>query len=100
MHKSAKDKATHQSWAQKEEFRQELKRIRDLERARQQELQDGLDRKKEAKEERAKRRIINERKSQIVQPLNSKKLKQKMKTMSKKQLRHIRKEGVAPLLKE
>lgn len=100
MNKAVKDKAAHKSWSQKEELRHELKRVRDLDRARKEAMEESFNRKKEAAEERKKRRIINERNSQITQPLNSKKLKQKLKTMSKKQLRQIRKEGVAPLLKE
>lgn len=95
-----KNKPLHSSWSVKQEQRAEMSRLREMDRARKQQYQDDLQAKREAREERQKRRKINERKAEITQKLNPKKLKQKLKTMNKKQLRAIRKEGVAPLLKE
>lgn len=94
---TAKSKSAHSSWAEKEALRAEKNRVKELERARKQEMQDALDRKRAAREEKQRRTLLNARKSEQVVALNPKKLRQKLKTMSKKQLRNIRKEGVAPL---
>ncbi len=93
-----KAKSAHTSWEQKTALKNEMKRVRDMDRERSEALEAERQRKRAAREDKLKRKIINERASQLTQPLNPKKLRQKLKTMSKKQLRSIRKEGVAPLL--
>ena len=75
----------------------ELQRVRELERMRQAELEEQREAVREKMREKKRRKELNERKSEIVQPLNPKKLRQKLKTLSKKQKRLIKKTTVAPL---
>jgi hypothetical protein len=71
--------------------------VREQERARKQEIEDRNAELRERRQDKLKRRAANEKKSETVQVLNPKKLRQKLKTMSKKQKRQIRKTSVNPL---
>ncbi len=90
-------KAFHSSWKEKQAKKAELDHVREQERLRKQEIEDRNTEIRERRQEKLKRRAANEKKSETVQVLNPKKLRQKLKTMSKKQKRQIRKTTVNPL---
>jgi hypothetical protein len=90
-------KAFHTNWKEKQAKKAEMDHIRDQERQRKAEIDEKNQEIRERRQEKLKRRLANEKRSEVVQPLNPKKLRQKLKTMSKKQLRSIRKTTASPL---
>jgi len=90
-------KAFHTNWKEKQAKKAELDHVREQERMRKQEIEDRNTEIRERRQEKQKRRAANEKKSETVQALNPKKLRQKLKTMSKKQKRQIRQTTVNPL---
>ncbi len=91
-------KAFHTSWKKKQEKRAEMEHVRSAERERREREQQRLEEMKEKREAKLRMRAQNEKRAEAVVPLNPKKLKQKLKTMSKKQLRQIRKVQFDPML--
>ena len=95
--KVIKGKAHHPGWKKLQERRRETEHIKKLEQERKEAEQQALEEKRARRQEKLKRRQANEKKAEQVVALNPKKLKSKLKTMSKKQLRQIRKVEVDPL---
>ncbi len=90
-------KAFHTNWKEKQAKKAEMDHIRDQERQRKLDAEQKTQEIRERRQEKMKRRAANERRAETVQPLNPKKLRQKLKTLSKKQLRTIRKTTANPL---
>ena len=90
-HNMVQGKAFHSSWNKKMERKRQLERVRELEAEIQQVKEAAAEAARKKREEKRRRKEINEKRAELVVPLNPKRLRQKMKTMSKKQLRQIRK---------
>jgi hypothetical protein len=89
-------KVHHPGWDQKQLLRAETKRVRDMEAQRQQELEDARAALRDRRMAKRRRDEINERRAEQTQTLNPKRLRQKLKTMSKKQKRQVRRSTVLP----
>lgn len=76
------------TFEKKEQFREELKHIKELSKSIKEDKKLENIQKKERREENAKRRLENERKSEVVQVIKN---PAKLKRMKKKQLRKIEK---------
>merc|ERR1711916_347682 len=81
------NKVHHSSWKAKLERKAEYDRIREMERIRQEEIEAAREAVRQKRAEKKRRRELNECKSEQTQELNPKRLRQKLKTMSKKQKR-------------
>ena len=87
----------HTSWKAKQAKKAEMDHVRDQERQRKQAIEERNTEIREKRAEKVRRRAANEKKSETVVALNPKKLRQKLKTMSKKQMRSIRKTTANPI---